>query len=458
MKVIEIGLFLLCITALLGAESGGPDGPQSKEWKARVSEGQSLFHAGQWNRAETAFIQALQLARTVSDSENAVLTVLNELSLFYVDIRQFDKATPRLTEFLALRANTAGGNDSGLAASLNLLGASYRELGRYDDARAAHERALRILKSAAPERSSEIGYTLSALGSLEDKQCHFTKAQSYFARALEYLDRAPGSSSDLTRVGTLNGLASEYVLLGQFNKANSLFASALRIIDTPQYAQTSLRLQTLDRAAVSQFAQRKFTEAEKLWNRAISVTNPEYRCYRLPVLIHLAQLHGLLKEQEEAADLLRQAEQLYDQIYQTRGDLYALILADRGRVAMAAGDRVGAIALLNRALEVSRACENRDPVNYAEILGYRAMAAEGQRDLITAKTMLGEASRILRDVLAESPVTANCFFAYARVLKKLKLTSEAKEYERTAKAMLDGPAGNKATANTVDVKALRQGW
>lgn len=455
MKTIQMGLFLLCISALSSGARGGSSAPQFEDWKSRSSEAQTLFDAGQWNSAEAAYLQALQLARSAPDNTNATVTSLNELSLFYMSTRRFDKAASRLSESLALQAKIVGGNDPALVTVINRLGISYRELGRYTEALAAHQRALTILENTIPERWSEIGLTLSALGSVEDRQCHFAKAQNYFTRAFDYMDRAPSGSSNIMRVGALNSLAAEYVLLGQFEKAKPLLARALKIIDTPQYAQSELLVQVLDRAAELRAAQRRFTDAEKLWNRAISITSPESRFYRLAAIIHLAELECYLKDQKHARDLLRQAEQLYDQLYQTHGHLYAMILADRGLVAMASGDKQGATDLLERALEVSRACEDRDLVDYSEILSYRAMAAEGQHDLITAKAMLSEASRIQRAVLGESPITAHSFFAYARVLTKLKFKSEAKEYERTAKAMLDRVAVTASTSYTVDIKALK---
>jgi tetratricopeptide (TPR) repeat protein len=456
MKTIQISVFLACMSALSGADTGGTSGSQPEEWKSRCSEAQRLFHAGEWSRAEGAYLQALQLARTMPDNASATLTSLNELSLFYMSTQRFDKATPTLNESLALQTKALGGNDPGLVRSLNLLGISYRELHRYDDARVAHHRALTILENALPERSFDLGFTWSELGSVEDVQCHFTKARNYFSRALDYLDRVPNSSSDLARVRTWNSLASEYVLLGQFEKAKPLLANSLKIVDTPQYAQTELFVQTLDQAAMFQLAQRKLTDAEKIWNRAISITSPESRPHRVSVLMHLAELQCYLKEHEQAKDLLRQAEQLYDQIYQTQGNLYSMILANRGLVAIASGDTEGATALLDRALKISRACGDRDLIAYSEILHYRAMAAEAQHDLITAKTMLSESSQIRRDVFGDSPVTAHGLLAYARVLKKLKLKSEAREYEQTARTMLDRLPSNRSTSDTVDVKALRQ--
>ncbi len=111
--------------------------------------------------------------------------------------------------------------------------------------------------------------------------------------------------------------------------------------------------------------------------------------------------------------------------------------------------------LLQLAVDVARAFKNHDLVAYSEVLRYRAMAAERQQDLKTAKTMLWEATQIKRDTLGNSPITANSFLAYARVLKKLKLKTEAKEYERTARVMLDGLSAIRSMAYTVDVKALR---
>src|SRR5262249_6799307 len=108
--------------------------------------------------------------------------------------------------------------------------------------------------------------------------------------ALGYVAQKTDGSTNISPVVAWSGLASEYVLLGQYDKANPLVAKALKIIDAPQYAETALFLQTLDQAAKVYLALGRLTDAERFWNRAIVISSTETRINRLPVLIHLAEL------------------------------------------------------------------------------------------------------------------------------------------------------------------------
>ena len=267
--------------------------------------------------SESRYNEMEQLMESrVNDMRTASTFELFHLCLAYSKVKRYDKLFPCLDE---LQQNIdegdflVYGSDNSALTSV-LRGEAYMELGDYQKAKEETDRAYRLAKrdNASPELQV---YSLTGAALVRALMGDRMAAERLAAE----LEARTVPENQMTRVSDKNiGLAKIYLALGDYHRA-------LAAIRREQMNQPSTFGKFL-------------------------VGNEFFTHWELPT--EYIKNKCLLETGELAA-----AKAGYDQLLQTpqtrqNGDLYWLILTDRGRIAVAEGDREKAINLYMTAVEV----------------------------------------------------------------------------------------------------------
>lgn len=252
----------------------------------------------------------------VNDLETASTFELFHLCLAYSKVKRYDKLFPCLE---ALQQNIdegdtlVFGNDYSSVVSI-LRGEAYMELGDYQKAREETDRAYLLAKRGNAPAELKV-YSLTGAALVRALMGDRLAAERLAAE----LEAKPVPLNQMTRVSDKNiGLAKIYLALGDYHRA----LAAIRREEKNQPSSFN-----------------KFLAGQEI-----------FTLWELPT--HYIKNKCLLETGELTA-----ARAGYDKLLkipQTRqsGDLYWLILSDRGRIAVAQGDREKAIDLYMTAVEV----------------------------------------------------------------------------------------------------------
>lgn len=203
-----------------------------------------------------------------------------------------------------------------VALSLQGLGRLYQLQYRYDEAMGLLERGLRIAEaSLGPEHPALVDH-LGKLGELYFLQKRWGETERLLKRALANLEKAEGPAtveSAVQAIGILRGLAYVFEVQGRQQDASPFLERALAMSERmlgPDHASTG---GTLSALAVHAMFENRLDEAERLFERALPISEKEGRDSRAyaDIVAGLGLIHFKRENWEKAHEAMKAASAVY---------------------------------------------------------------------------------------------------------------------------------------------------
>jgi tetratricopeptide (TPR) repeat protein len=326
----------------------------SAKWESLNSEGTRHFLAGHFVPARVAFDAALELARDFASNDLRLATSLNNLGETHRTLGHFNRAQPLLEEALAQRERVLGPRHPHVARSRNNLGflhecraeyfeafGQYREAltamsrppaaypgeltstlmhlarlagvcGAHEQAERLHQAACEVMGVCINAEDPESGLHLHISGQVHEMGGRFRDAWHCYRSAMRVLESALGRQHHLL-APVLAGMGRTLRARGRTSAAESVMHRALAILEAtydephPETAGVLNSLAELYRATARDgLAELLYRRALKIGETALGETHPDVAA----VLYNLAMLHRQRGEDEAAAELLVQVEQI----------------------------------------------------------------------------------------------------------------------------------------------------
>ncbi|HYL77279.1 MAG TPA: tetratricopeptide repeat protein [Bryobacteraceae bacterium] len=328
--------------------------------------------------------------------------------------------------------------------------------GRFEEAEYLYHVALAGTSSTDLLRTAAIS---SNLGALYKAEARYAEAEKLYRRALGLRQAALGGAhADVA--ASMNNVAEILRLEGRYGEAAPLFERALGIFDrlgAPSRGDLGLVLNNL---AEIYRVYRLYGEAERLLGEALPLIERAYggehvrTAMALNNLAQVLEQRGKLAESERlqlrALEILRRSSGRHD------AEL-AVSLSNLGCVYTRKKRLAESIQLHKQALNLIGAAET--PAR-AAVLHNLSGALEASGRLPEALAMLDESRSIRERLLGGAhPVVAYLLKDYARLLRRMKRTTEAIELEAKAQAALDQnrpPAFDRLVVPVAALKSWRE--
>ena len=291
--------------------------------RARLREGVLQRHAGDYDAAETALIDAYERASGLRMTAEAAEAAATLVFVIGYQLARVDEG--RQWALHARPLARAAGTDEAVALYLNNIGAVAYEAGQYDEAREAWAEALVIRERALGPEHPKVAGSLNNLGVVAIAEGEYERARTYHQRALEIWTNAHGG----------------------------------------EHPQTSYSLNHLGRVALEQG---RYVDARELYERALAIRERALGPAHTLVADTLANL-GSLAEREgdptRALEFHTRAVAIYEAALGPDHPRAANASTDRANVLLELGRADEAIAALERSLGIQRHVE-RDPTQLAK--------------------------------------------------------------------------------------------
>jgi tetratricopeptide (TPR) repeat protein len=233
------------------------------------------------------------------------------------------------------------------AQSLNTQGNRVAESGNYPEAQRLYQESIRIWRSMGPEFEGHTAGTLLNLGVALSGDGQRQAASEVLEEALALHRRALGATHHRT-VANMNLLASNYLMLGDPERADALLQEALPIERElyPEDIQTARTLEGLSNLLIRRGQEREALPlAEEALRIAIHSTGEDSVDTAL-AYTSVAEAHRFLGSAERALPLFRKARFLYEKALGPEHPRVAALLSQEGLVLM----QDGKLALAEQAM------------------------------------------------------------------------------------------------------------
>lgn len=240
---------------------------ESAELLYRVSY---YFHL--WGDLPQAFLlldKALEIAITaLGENHQTVAFYCNELAILSVGMKQYRSAEERFQQALAIRERLLGPEDPAIAEILVVFAGLLCQMGKYSQAEALAQRAFAIQAHDVEPLDYKMAPLLNCLGLIAKCQGRYTEAKQLLQQAIQTYEQTLGSGHFF--VGASKKLLADIAFRqAQYPQAATLYQEALQLLEQrmgPQHYSTVAALMLA--LGKSYFAQKKYTQAEALYQKA----------------------------------------------------------------------------------------------------------------------------------------------------------------------------------------------
>jgi CHAT domain-containing protein len=182
------------------------------------------FQKGQWSKAAALMEQQKQFLQQVYPNDYRSLSTyqstLNNLSTYYLEGSQYEKAKQSATEHLSIVAEQK--NKISYLRALNNLGSMYRNLGQYDSAMLTYKQAAVLLDTGNYRNSDLHVAVLNNIGELSLSLENYTDAISFLQKSIRLQEKRPGLNPRMYQP-TLRNLAITFHWMGDFKQAEQTY-------------------------------------------------------------------------------------------------------------------------------------------------------------------------------------------------------------------------------------------
>jgi CHAT domain-containing protein/tetratricopeptide (TPR) repeat protein len=265
-------------------------------------------------QAGPLYEQALALFRKYAPPDDPKLTLtLNNLGVYYFQMRQYDQAARAHEEALELRRRRQPSDEAAVAESLHNLADAYRYLGRSpEDVLKLYEEALAIKTRVLKPGDVSIGQTLQNLASAQESLGDLNGASRNLEQALALYRRGlPPKDSRIAAV--INRQAIVQFMQGAYKEAEVKFREALRLYRGAATTQRTALAAILDDFSFNEIRLAHLKEAKRLANESLQIRRaifPENHPTIARTLSNLSYVALLDGDYGEALSLAREASDI----------------------------------------------------------------------------------------------------------------------------------------------------
>lgn len=342
------------------------------------------------------------------------------------------------------------------AQDLHSIGVLSSEEGHYAEAKRYLQRELDVLAGSSNQAAAGRAY-LSLAGVLQLEGA-FSAAETAYKSAIDVL--GDGKANDAQIATALNRLGWLYTLWGRTEEAGQYLHRAWNLARNAIAPDDPLLIRFLDTQASFLTYLRKYSEAEKLWKRALAIGDKVYAGEESKygeVFLHLGQLYAVLRDNQSAENMFQRVLAMHEQTTQSNASVRAVVIAELARIDTDRHKYGDAERLFSKSIQLLESERDKVPLSYSLVRSYfgdyymdrsRWQDAETQyRSALTMRTaMLGENAA---DVAAS-------MFSLSKALRKLHRKKEADQYLAQAVAIAASQKRPFYEKDTIDVRAFRQ--
>lgn len=250
-------------------------------------------------------------------------------SLAYVCSQRgkYKEAEALYSQALSIYEKIPGYDRLELSKVMFRMATNYRLQKKFVNAEPLYNRILAICKNAfGPEHSNMV----TVFNTIADNYCDqgkYAKADTLYRQALSVCEKTPAAEN--TKVEVLRSLVGNYMRKGDVDEANKLSESAGNILAKnakPQTSQFTGLSKTVSALADIYVTKAKYNEAEKLYARALTISqkNPNQdELEQCKIKFNLAMSYRLQNKFKEAEQLYKQILPIYEQLAGAKSSEFA---------------------------------------------------------------------------------------------------------------------------------------
>ena len=255
---------------------------------------------------------------------------------------------------IGLAGVAAAGAQTALA-DLNELGNRSADRGDFATAEPYYQKAVEQFRAMGPEYEAHLAASLVNLAAANCGQGRRAEGAKYFEEALVLHRRSLGPK-DLRTVTNINRMATNYLMLGDGERAQSLFAGALAI-ERELYPNDAQLAQTLGGLAGVLLRKRQMAEALPMAEEALEIarkSSGDGSLETAQMYANVAEVHRISGRPGRALPLYRKARFIYEKDLGESDIRVASILSQEGLILMDEGKPTLAGQALERAVDLLR--------------------------------------------------------------------------------------------------------
>ncbi len=335
-KPISSFSYCLLVIALLNAGD-----LEAQSWKQHIDS--ANFYKKE-RKAEPALAFYLKAREKLKDdsagTDTYIQTCKNIADLYYISLRQSDKAVPQYEEAREAIAKLHSTINKDYADICNNLGAIYNIAGKLDTARVLHLQAKEIREKLFGNTSAAYAQSCNNLGSLYRDMGQYDLAEPLLLKAKDIREQLPPARRLPVYAITCVGLANLYRDMGKYEQAEALYIEAKNVrADTltknhPDYASSCNILADLYNYM------RRFEKAELLYLEAKQIREKAGKETYLygQSCNNLASLYRDREQYEKAEPLALEAKAVYEKTLPENHPSLTINLNNLGELYYAMGN------------------------------------------------------------------------------------------------------------------------
>ena len=312
-------------------------------------------------------------------------------------------------------------------ADLNEMGNRSADHGDFATAEPYYQKAVEQFRAMGPDYEAHLAASLVNLAAANCGQGRRAEGAKYFEEAL-VLHRRTLGPKHLRTVININRMATNYLMLGDADRAESLFAGALAI-ERELYPSDGQLAQTLGGLAGALLRKGNTAEALPMTEEALEIARKSSGDDSLDaaqMYANVAEVHRVSGRLDRALPLYRKARFIYETVLGKADTRVASILSQEGLILINEGKLTLAGQALGRAVDLlSRSCPSCVP---------EMSIAENNLGVLRLKQKrYAEADRLLTHVLAlQEKYLAKPGAEMADTLRNLSVVREKEQFHEDA--------------------------
>ncbi|GIJ91451.1 hypothetical protein Asppvi_010416 [Aspergillus pseudoviridinutans] len=260
----------------------GPDRPSTLASMVYLAE--IYRNQGRWNEAEKLFTQLMETSKTVLGAEHPnTLACMGNLALAYWDQGRWNEAEKLEVQVVEMRKAVLGPDHPSTLSSMANLALTYKDQGRWIE---AEKLSMQVMETCKTVLGAEHPNTLACMGNLAltyKDQGRWIEAEKLEVQVMEMRKAVLGAEHPDT-LTSISNLAYTYGCQGQWNEAEKLFIQVLEIRKAVLGAENPDTLTSMENLAYTWKSQRRLPDALalleaccRLRNKVLGLDHPDTR-------------------------------------------------------------------------------------------------------------------------------------------------------------------------------------
>lgn len=374
------------------------------EARLRFTLGNVYVQLGDYDRAEPHLTEAMELwLRELGEGHELTLVAMNDVARLYQAQGRYDEAEPLYVKSMEGRRRVLGDDHPGTLITINNLGTLYDKMGRYEE---AEPLLLEALEGTRRVRGADHRETLTRMNSLAGLylgQAKCDLAEPILVDVLAARRRTLGASH-VDTLTSVNNLSIVYKRQGRYHEALPLQLQALeafRLVLGPEHPST---LFVSDNLASLYSTLGRYRRAKPLFTDTLAARRRllgEEHVDTMRTVNNFAAMHQALGHYDEAEPLYLEAVEKSRRVLGTENPLTLTFMSNLGSMYSAQGRYDEARPLLVEALGTQRYVLGNEHPSTLRTMVRLAECHEGQGAFEEAEPLYVAAVRAMRSALPE---------------------------------------------------------